>query len=163
LNSKNSHVFIEFATQNKKIGKIIIELFDDIVPKTTHNFKTLIKTKYQNCNVHRIIPDFMIQMGDYTRGDGTGGESIYGRTFEDENFKLKHTDAGVLSMANAGPDTNGSQFFITLDYTPHLDGKHVVFGRVKEGMDVVKILGSMGSYSGKTQENIRMVKCGIIK
>lgn len=122
-------------------GQLVIELYDDIVPQTAKNFRELCqKHAFQNCPFHRIIPGFMIQGGDFTNGNGTGGYSIYGEKFPDENFQLKHDRPGLLSMANSGPDTNGSQFFITLDAQPHLDNKHVVFGSVKQGMDVVRAM-----------------------
>jgi cyclophilin family peptidyl-prolyl cis-trans isomerase len=125
-------------------GIITIKLFDKIVPKTCNNFRTLCeKGKYNNCPFHRIIKDFMIQGGDFTKHNGTGGESIYGHTFEDENFDIKHDKPYLLSMANAGPDTNGSQFFITTVPTPHLDGKHVVFGEVIDGFDLIDKLNNI--------------------
>lgn len=139
-----------------------IELFDDIVPRTVNNFLKLIETKYKNTKVHRIIPGFMAQMGDFTNGNGTGGYSIYGKYFEDESFRIKHTKKGLLSMANAGPNTNGSQFFITFDITPWLDDKHVVFGQIINGFNVLENLEDMGSEDGKPDEMIKIIDCGIL-
>jgi len=144
----------------------VFELFEDETPKTARNFLELCTGEngygYRGCKLHRIVPGFVIQGGDFERGDGSGGKSIYGRYFEDENFKLMHSEPGLLSMANAGPNTNGSQFFITLDYQPHLDGKHVVFGKVIDGMDVVKKITSFGTDSGKPKETLKIIKCGKI-
>lgn len=145
----NPHVYFDIRHGDKNLGKVVMQLYADITPKTAENFRSLCTGEkgegtlgkplhFKGCGFHRVIKDFMIQGGDFTSGDGTGGESIYGEKFADENFVIKHTKAGQLSMANAGPGTNGSQFFITSKDTPHLDGKHVVFGHVVEGMDIVR-------------------------
>lgn len=163
----NPVVFIEVGTRDGKLGRIEFELFRDLVPKTANNFLGLITKRhgfgYHGSKFHRIIPRFMIQGGDFERGDGTGGQSIYGGNFEDENFELIHDRPGLLSMANSGPDTNGSQFFITLAETHWLDGKHVVFGEVKKGLDVVKKMERFGTEEGKPQDTIKIVKCGIVR
>ncbi len=156
--------FFDIAIGNKNAGRIVFELYNDITPKTCENFRVLCTGEkgmgYKGCKFHRIIPNFMIQGGDFTRQDGTGGRSIYGERFPDENFKVQFQGPGELAMANAGPNTNGSQFFITTIECHWLTGKHVVFGKVVEGMDVVKKMESCGSKSGKTKSAVAIANCG---
>ena len=178
-------VFLDVAADQTPLGRITVVLRDDVCPKTCENFRRLcvdhhlrgggetttnnnnyntdFKGGFKNSTFHRIIPNFMCQGGDFTNNDGTGGKSIYGKTFPDENFILKHSGPGVVSMANSGPNTNGSQFFLCTSKTQWLDGKHVVFGQVtKSGMEVVRKMETFGSKSGKTSKVIRVMECGEI-
>ena len=170
----NPRVYFDINIDGRSAGRIVFELFADVVPKTAENFRALCTGEkgtgtsgkplhYKNSGFHRIITQFMCQGGDFTRGNGTGGESIYGEKFKDENFTLKHTEPGLLSMANAGPHTNGSQFFITTVATPWLDGKHVVFGKVVEGLDVVKKMEAVGSRSGSTSQPVVISDSGELR
>lgn len=160
------NVFFEVSADGEPLGRIEFKLYDDVVPETARNFRELATGQngfgYKGSPFHRVIPDFMLQGGDFTNENGTGGKSIYGTKFPDENFKLKHTKPGLLSMANAGPNTNGSQFFITTIVTDWLDGKHVVFGEVVEGMDVVRAVEKLGSRSGATSKKIVVADCGTV-
>ena len=171
MTTGNPRVFFDISIGGKPAGRLIFELFVDSVPKTAENFRALCTGEkgtgrsgkhlsYKGSSFHRIIPDFMCQGGDFTAGNGTGGESIYGMKFEDENFRLKHDQPGLLSMANAGPNTNGSQFFITTTLTPWLDGKHVVFGALREGLEVLQSMEACGTNSGRPTAAVAITDCG---
>merc|ERR1712166_15958 len=167
----NPRVFFDMKIGADNAGRIEMELRADVAPKTAENFRALCTGEkgvgqsgkplhFKGSIFHRVITDFMCQGGDFTTGNGTGGESIYGNKFEDENFTLKHDTPGLLSMANAGPNTNGSQFFLTTVATPWLDGNHCVFGAVVEGMDVVKAIEAVGSTNGATSSAVTIDDCG---
>jgi peptidylprolyl isomerase len=167
----NPRVYFDISIGGAQAGRVVFELFADVTPRTAENFRALCTGEkgtgqsgkplhFKGSSFHRIIQQFMCQGGDFTRGNGTGGESIYGEKFADENFKLKHDVPGLLSMANAGPNSNGSQFFITTVATPWLDGKHVVFGKVVEGLDIVKKMEAVGSRSGTTSKPVTIEDSG---
>ncbi|CAI0434191.1 unnamed protein product, partial [Linum tenue] len=169
---KNPSVFFDLSIDRDPAERIVIELFADVVPKTAENFRALCTGEkgigdstgkplhYKGSSFHRVIKGFMAQGGDFSKGNGTGGESIYGGKFSDENFKLRHEGPGILSMANSGPNTNGSQFFITFKSQPHLDGKHVVFGKVVKGLDILKKIELVGTAKGDPLQPVRVVDCG---
>jgi peptidylprolyl isomerase len=170
----NPKVFFDMTGGGQPAGRVVFELYADTVPKTAENFRALCTGEkgmgqsgkplhFKGSSFHRVIPGFMCQGGDFTRGNGTGGESIYGAKFADESFAGKagkHTGSGCLSMANAGPNTNGSQFFVCTGNTPHLDGKHVVFGTTVEGYDTIKAIEKVGSQSGATSKPVVIADCG---
>ena len=167
-------VYFDITIDGTAAGRIVFGMFGNTVPKTAKNFSTLATGSagqgnsgkplhFKGSKFHRIIPGFMAQGGDFTAGNGTGGESIYGSKFNDENFEVKHTKPYLLSMANSGPNTNGSQFFITFKETPWLNGRHVVFGEVIEGQDVIDALEKIGSGSGSTSKTAVIADCGILE
>ncbi|MFF2203359.1 peptidylprolyl isomerase [Streptomyces sp. NPDC058145] len=162
----SDNVYFDITINDEPAGRIVFKLFDDVVPKTARNFRELATGQngfgYAGSSFHRVIPQFMLQGGDFTRGNGTGGKSIYGEKFADENFNLKHDRPYLLSMANAGRNTNGSQFFVTTIVTDWLDGKHVVFGEVVEGQDLVKRIETLGSRSGTPSAKVTIAESGTV-
>ena len=174
LDTVTEKVFFDITVDDEPLGRITFGMFGNTVPKTVKNFSTLAdgtagvgnagkELHFKGSAFHRVIPGFMAQGGDFTAGNGTGGESIYGNKFADENFTLKHDAPYLLSMANAGPNTNGSQFFITFKETPWLNGKHTVFGQVIDGSEFVDALEKIGSGSGKTSKTAKIADCGTLQ
>ncbi|MEY6432301.1 peptidylprolyl isomerase [Thioalkalicoccus limnaeus] len=170
----NPKVALDVTIGGQPAGTVVIELRADVVPRTAENFRSLCTGErgygrrgnalaYAGSPFHRIIPGFMVQGGDITRGTGKGGDSIYGGRFPDENFRLRHSGPGIVSMANSGRNTNSSQFFITLNATPHLDGMHVVFGQVVEGMEVVEKMGAQGTPRGRPLTRVQLAECRELK
>ncbi|KAF8639008.1 hypothetical protein AX17_001787 [Amanita inopinata Kibby_2008] len=161
-----ANIFFDITINDSPAGRITFRLYDDAVPRTAKNFRELATGQhgygYAGSSFHRVIPNFMLQGGDFTKGNGTGGKSIYGEKFADENFNIKHSKPGMLSMANAGKNTNGSQFFVTTVVTSWLDGAHVVFGEVVDGMDLVKKIETLGSASGKLSKKVTIAKSGTL-
>ncbi|CAO3617142.1 unnamed protein product [Cunninghamella blakesleeana] len=161
-----ANCYFDISINDQPSGRITFKLFDDVVPKTARNFRELCTGQngfgYAGSGFHRVIPQFMLQGGDFTRHNGTGGKSIYGEKFADENFQIKHTKPGQLSMANAGPGTNGSQFFITTVPCNWLDGKHVVFGEVVDGMNLVQKIESLGTGNGTPKAKITITQSGTV-
>ena len=169
----NPRVWLDIAIDSAPAGRIVIELFADKVPRTAENFRMLCtgekgvgrsgaKLHYKGCKFHRIIPHFIIQSGDFIANDGSQNESVYGPRFEDENFTVKHSEPGIVSMANSGRNSNGGQFFITLVKAPWLDGRQVAFGKVIEGMDIVELIQAAGTSSGAPKQTITISDCGEI-
>jgi cyclophilin family peptidyl-prolyl cis-trans isomerase len=171
--NKNPTVYLDISIGRRNVGRLTIELFADTTPKTAENFRALctgergtssVSNKaltIEGCKFHRVINGFMAQGGDFTKGDGTGGESIYGEKFRDENFIRKHDSPGMLSMANSGANTNGSQFFLTFKPTAHLDGRHVVFGQVIDGMNVLRVIESVATDKGdRPKQDVVIDACG---
>jgi cyclophilin family peptidyl-prolyl cis-trans isomerase len=171
IDDRTLNPYFDISINGIHEGRVIIELFDDIVPLTCKNFRALCsqglfdksKPSYQDSIFHRVIKDFMIQGGDFTTGDGTGGFSIYGDKFPDENFELKHNQPGILSMANSGPNTNSSQFFITTKETPWLDNKHVVFGIVLKGFNIIQKIENLETNNDKPIYEVKIIKSGLLE
>lgn len=171
MTENHPKVFLDISIDNNKIGRIVIELYADKVPRTCDNFRVLCtgekgvgrsgsKLHFKGCKFHKIIPNFIIQSGDFITNDGSSNESIYGKAFEDENFSISHNEPGIVSMANSGRNTNGGQFFITLTPATWLDHKNVAFGKVIEGMNIVQQIGETGTKSGTPTKTVEISDCG---